>query len=429
MIEETIMTHKKSLLKEVINSIENGSRPKGGVKGIRNGVPSVGAEHLDSNGGFDFSKIKFIPTDFYDSLKRGKIVYEDVLIVKDGATTGKTSFINKDFPHREAAVNEHVFIIRANKNKALPEFLFFFIYSKHGQIQIQKNFHGSAQGGINTTFVDNFWIPVPPITEQRRIVNILHKVQQLKLKREKANQMANKVLQAVFFQMFGDKSSNTTIGNVSVFVSSGSTPLGGKKTYLPEGVLFIRSQNVLMNQLKLETAAHISEKTHKNMGRTWVKDGDVLLNITGASLGRVASYKGEDDKANVNQHVCIIRLDKSQALPEYIAFFLSTPNAQKEIWTIQAGASRQALNFKQVKSLKLYLPPLEKQKVFVSILTQINNLIEKQKKSSNEIQALFNSLMSKAFKGELVSEFHLKNKIREKMSTHESTILQRRNGD
>lgn len=278
------------------------------------------------------------------------------------------------------------------------------MYSPYGQLQIKNNFHGAAQGGINTTFLDNFWIPVPSLEIQGRTVTNLEKAYTLKLKREQANQMTNKILQAVFLQMFGDESPENKIGDIVKFVSSGSTPLGGEKTYLTEGIVFIRSQNVHMNELRRDDVAHISEDVHKQMDRTWVKNGDVLLNITGASMGRVAIWRGSDDKANVNQHVCIIRMNKEKAIPEYVSFYLSTPNAQNEIWTIQAGASRQALNFKQVKSLKIYLPPIDEQERFVSFVNRICGLKEKQNQSKQEISELFNSLMSKAFKGELIHE-------------------------
>lgn len=155
-----------------------------------------------------------------------------------------------------------------------------------------------------------------------------------------------------------------------------------------------------MNQLNLEDVAHLSEETHRKMRRTWVKNGDVLLNITGASLGRVAIYTGKDDNANVNQHVCIIRLNQKKALPEYVSFYLST-QGQKQIWTIQAGASRQALNFDQVRSLDLYLPSLKEQERFANLVKRTQTLKETQRQSTQEINELFHSLMRRAFRGEL----------------------------
>ena len=105
---------KEYALSEVLVSFESGSRPKGGIKELDSGVPSLGAEHLDSTGGFNFSKLKLVPEDFHSSLKKGIVKQNDILIVKDGATTGKVSFVNERFPFKEASINEHIFRLEIN---------------------------------------------------------------------------------------------------------------------------------------------------------------------------------------------------------------------------------------------------------------------------------------------------------------------------
>jgi type I restriction enzyme S subunit len=117
----------------------------------------------------------------------------------------------------------------------------------------------------------------------------------------------------------------------------------------------------------------------------------------------VATYRGQDDNANVNQHVCIIRLNQKKALPEYVSFHLSTSSAQEQIWTIQAGASRQALNFDQVRSLSLYLPEMKEQGVFANFVNRTHALKERQRQTTEEINELFHSLVHRAFTGRLVS--------------------------
>ena len=160
---------ERKRLGEVLEVIESGSRPKGGVLKITEGIPSIGAEHLNSFGGFNFSNIRFIPEDFYQEMKRGKIKKNDVLVVKDGATTGKVSFVRDNFPYNHSAINEHVFILRG-KVFLVHEFLFWFLYSPLGQRQIMQEFHGSAQGGINQQFVNGVYLSIPNIDIQQRIV-------------------------------------------------------------------------------------------------------------------------------------------------------------------------------------------------------------------------------------------------------------------
>ena len=158
-----------ALLADLLLTLESGSRPRGGVRGIKEGVPSIGGEHLSSNGNFDFASVRYVPIDFADKMTKGRICPEDVLIVKDGATTGKTAFVGPDFPFPNAVVNEHVFICRPTP-KINSRFLFRYLVSKQGQDQILENFKGSAQGGINRTFAPNIVVPIPPLPEQKRIV-------------------------------------------------------------------------------------------------------------------------------------------------------------------------------------------------------------------------------------------------------------------
>src|SRR5688572_11427613 len=99
-----------------------------------------------------------------------------------------------------------------------------------------------------------------------------------------------------------------SLAEIATAVGSGITPRGGEKTYVPTGIPLLRSQNVLMNRLSLGDVAYIMEGVHHAMARSSVQPGDLLLNITGASIGRVAPVPEWLPTANVNQHVCRIRL-------------------------------------------------------------------------------------------------------------------------
>ena len=165
--------------------------------------------------------------------------------------------------------------------------------------------------------------------------------------------------------------------NYTKLISSGSTPKGGNKVYLKEGeILFFRGQNILMNKFSDHDSVYISNEIHNRMKRTWVKKGDVLLVITG-SIGRTAFYEGEDHKANVNQHVCIIRLKDFNVLnPHYLSYFLVSPTMQRHIKRISIGATRPALNFSQIGKFKIPIPPMKFQKKIVKILEKTEKLKE-----------------------------------------------------
>jgi type I restriction enzyme S subunit len=161
---------------DLLLSLESGARPRGGVREITEGIPSIGGEHLNSAGGFNFMNVKYIPQEYANKLFRGRIQENDILIVKDGATTGKVSIIDHTFPFDTAFVNEHVFLCRPSKY-INSKYLFWFLRSEEGQQRIMKNFKGSAQGGINTSFAKYTSIPLAPISEQNRIVIKIEDVQ------------------------------------------------------------------------------------------------------------------------------------------------------------------------------------------------------------------------------------------------------------
>ena len=135
-------------LKDHIFMLESGSREKGGA--VSDGVPSLGAEHLNEAGGFnlDATKLKYVSALHFNKMKTGKIKKGDILVVKDGATTGKTSYVDESFPFEEAAVNEHVFLLRPGRSIS-PKYLFYYLFSSIGQSYILSDFRGATVGAFH----------------------------------------------------------------------------------------------------------------------------------------------------------------------------------------------------------------------------------------------------------------------------------------
>ena len=184
------------------------------------------------------------------------------------------------------------------------------------------------------------------------------------------------------------------LGRLATKIGSGVTPKGGSNAYKLSGIPLIRSQNVLWGSLDLSDVAYIDEDQHKKMKGSIVYKNDVLLNITGASIGRSAvSHLNE---ANVNQHVCIIRSDALE--PEYLKSFLLSFYGQKQIEQFQAGGNRQGLNFEQIKSFKLPVPPLPEQQKIALILSTWDKAITTTEKlietSKQQKKALMQHLLT-----------------------------------
>lgn len=137
-------------------------------------------------------------------------------------------------------------------------------------------------------------------------------------------------------------------------IGSGKTPKGGAEVYLNEGIVFLRSQNVYDSGLRLDDVVYIGEEVDEEMADTRVQPKDVLLNITGASIGRTCIIPQNFTRANVNQHVCIIR--PKIVAPEFLSYFLKSDAVKDQIRASENGSSREGLNFEQVGNLLLVFP-------------------------------------------------------------------------
>ena len=174
------------------------------------------------------------------------------------------------------------------------------------------------------------------------------------------------------------------------------TPRGGEAVYKSEGHPFVRSQNVGLGHLILDDIAYIDENTHQRQKNTELQLDDVLLNITGASIGRSALVNQQIVGGNVNQHVCIIRANK-KLIPSFLCNFLLSQYGQKQIESFQAGGNRQGLNFEQIKSIKIGLPSVEEQKKIADLLLLIERRITTQNKIIEDLKKLKSAIIHRCY--------------------------------
>lgn len=191
---------------------------------------------------------------------------------------------------------------------------------------------------------------------------------------------------------------NCELGPQTKKIGSGITPLGGDKNYKTKGRPFIRSQNVGWGELILDDVAFIDEETHESFNSTELKTSDVLLNITGASIGRSAITDSRIAGGNVNQHVCIIRLKSEKLNPVLLNQFLISQYGQKQIDSFQAGGNRQGLNFSQIGSFLIPLPPSEaEQQQIAKCLSSLDALIAAQTQKLESLKTHKRGLMQQLF--------------------------------
>ncbi len=200
-----------------------------------------------------------------------------------------------------------------------------------------------------------------------------------------------------------------TIGELAIHIGSGITPTGGSDVYTTSGVTFIRSQNVTNDGLLLDDVAFIDKKMHDRMKGSEVFAFDVLLNITGASIGRCCYLPLGHGSVNVNQHVCAIRLPSAnESDAKYLASVLASPIGQNQIFRLNAGGNREGLNYQQLRVFRIPWPPREGRAGIARILTTVDNLIEKTEALIAKYQAIKQGMMHDLFTRGVDSRGHLR---------------------
>lgn len=196
------------------------------------------------------------------------------------------------------------------------------------------------------------------------------------------------------FPEFQGEWEKCKLGTLTAKVGSGSTPKGGNAVYTSTGHCFVRSQNVGMGYLILDDVAHINDGIHQKHKATELKEDDVLLNITGASIGRTAIATKEIEGGNVNQHVCIIRAN-SKVSPKFLCNYIQTKKIQNYIQSLQTGGSREGLNFEQIRSFPISLPNIAEQNKIAQLFDKLNERIATQNKVIDKLQSLIKGIAQK----------------------------------
>ncbi len=260
--------------------------------------------------------------------------------------------------------------------------------------------HGTKR--LTSDRFENINVPVPPLPIQRRIAEILDKAEALRAKRRAALDQLDTLTQSIFLDMFGEPATilhrwpHGNLGPLLEFLTSGSR--GWAKYYSKDGDLFLRIQNVRRDELVLDDIAYVRAPNTAEAKRTQVEPGDVLLSIT-ADLGRTAVVPEGIQRAFINQHLAILRT--KSLVPRFLSTYLASPVAQRQLSGLDRHGVKAGLNFEDIRSLLVPLPPVGLQREFQERVTAAETLYRTHELSAAKLDALFDALQHRAFRGEL----------------------------
>ena len=373
------------------------------------------------NDSFNF----YVNSEFF---KSNQVVHQgDTILVSTSETIedlGHSCFYNR----KELGLIGGEQILLKPYNKLLfGKYLYY--YSRVFCNELRKYATGLKVFRFSTDDLKNIFVSSPPLEEQTTIANFLDretaKIDMLIAKQERLIELLQEKRQALISHAVTKgldpnakmKESGVAwlgevpehwevikLGYLTSKIGSGKTPKGGAEVYSDTGILFLRSQNVYDDGLHLEDVVKISETIHAEMENTHIKGGDILLNVTGGSIGRSCLVPDDLERANVNQHVCIIRLIK-RGYQAYISFAMKSSAIKAQIDAVQNGAAREGLNFEQISGFKIAIAPLQEQNLIIDYINdktaKIDTLIEKAQQSIKLLKERRTALISAAVTGKI----------------------------
>jgi type I restriction enzyme S subunit len=393
-------------LENTLATFETGKRPKGGASS--SGIPSLGGEHITAEHGIKLVPMKFVPESFYRSMNKGGIRAGDVLIVKDGATTGRIGMIETNFPFKEAAVNEHLFLLRPNPHLLDAQYLYFYLRSTKGQAEIMSDFRGAAQGGISREIGKKVRVPLLALDEQRRIVEILSRARGILRLRREAERKSAELIPALFLDMFGDPVTNPKgwpiekLDGLLSSIDSGHSPVCHAQKRL--------NQEWCVLKLSALTGCEYHESEHKVLPEEAVPDqtvevrrGDLLISRknTPELVGTAAYVWGTQGKALLPDLIFRLNVaDSSKLNSIYLWGLLTQPVKRVQIKALASGSAGSMPNISKarLKTLDIEVPPLDRQTAYAQALEQIISIRSQQATATAKAQATFDALLADAFK-------------------------------
>ena len=281
------------------------------------------------------------------------------------------------------------------------KYLVSYFHSRFAFSYYKAKLRGSTQRRRSMDKADllSMPIPVPSLDVQKHIVSELDLLNRTIEKQKAQLEELDKLAQSIFYDMFkGKEWEKKTLKAITSKMGSGATPRGGNQSYKASGISLIRSLNVHNNEFLYDDLAFIDNEQANQLNNVIIEKGDVLLNITGASVARCCLVPDDVLPARVNQHVCIIR-PISQINNVFLCHFLISKDTQIDLLNLSRNnaATREALPKGLLEKFLVPLPPLSLQQEFASKVEAIESMKAKVRQSLKEAETLFNSRMDYYF--------------------------------
>ena len=299
-------------------------------------------------------------------------------------------------------------VLRPIQNVVNSRFLYHFLRTEDFQSAKNRSCSGATQKAITNEKIETLTIPLPPMTEQRRIAEVLDRAEAMLAKRHATLAQLDSLTQSLFLDLFGDPATNTKKFPTpqlaeAIELRGGFAFKSGD--YVPNGIPLVRIGEVNRGGVTRENACFLPVTHEAALARFIVRPGDMLMSLTGTT--------GKDDYANVilldrtfdryfvNQRVALIEPKPNVLDRHYLLHVFRNPKVKARLTSKSRGIRQANISNGDVLELELPLPPIPLQREFARRVTAVEALKTAQRASLAELDALFATLQHRAFRGEL----------------------------
>ena len=354
----------------------------------------------------DTTKIHISEEEAYGKYKHFLIDEGDLLIACSGIVVSnfynKIAFIDKK--HLPLCLNTSTMRFKSLENSIDLNYFRYYLQTKYFTKQLQKLITGSAQLNFGPSHIKKIEVLLPPLDQQKKIAAILDAADGYRQKTKALILKYDELTQSLFLDMFGDPVTNpkgweeTVMNEVCSKVTDGTHDTPER---LKEGIKFITGKHIRPYTIDYDNSDYVTEKVHQEIYRRCNPEkNDVLYTNIGVNLGTAALNKVDFEFSMKN--VALLKPLSSFITGRYIEYFLNSGNMKaKIVWMASLGGAQQFLSLTQLRRLKINTPPLDLQNQFAERVQAIEAQKAQAQESLAKAEDLFNSLLQKAFKGEL----------------------------
>ena len=374
------------------------------------GVPVIRGSNLRDDGFLDDGFV-YVSEAKARTLQQNQARPGDITFTQRG-TIGQVALIPPTARHDRYVLSQSQMKLTPDLSRIDPRFLVHYFRSPSALSFLAHNTLATGVPHINLTILRRVPVPLPPLSEQRRIADILDKAEAVRRKRKDAIALTEELLRSAFLEMVGPQAPDYSRWRDASLESLAATSPNAMRTgpfgsdlrhseFVDEGVAVLGIDNAVQNRFAWAERRYITREKYEALTRYTVKPNDVIVTIMGTT-GRSAVVPEDIPLAITTKHLATLTLNRELAEPEFVAQAIHRhPAVLAQIARANRGAIMSGLNLGLIKSLVVRLPPRDAQREFARLTGRVRALKSQLRHADDATSALFGALVQRAFRGEL----------------------------